>query len=165
MERSTRTRMTARNQKRESRASLDLFMNGILAGEIDGAGQRKSRHVGAGKYGSMIDAQPAAGQGGRERKHERRRRHRAPPVRGADRATTSGGDASGSCRIEASVEQATAVPHQWRLGQSWPGQLQASIQSQGALSPFRRVLISPRHRVRAQSCAPSIARLAVPESS
>ena len=61
-------------QKRESRASLDLFINGILAGESDGVGRRKSRHIGARKNGSMRGQQRAKGH---HLKHERRRRYRA----------------------------------------------------------------------------------------
>jgi hypothetical protein len=40
-------------QQPESRASLDLFVKGILAEEIDGVCRRKSKPIGTGKNGSM----------------------------------------------------------------------------------------------------------------
>jgi hypothetical protein len=101
MEPSARTRTTARNEK--ASASLDLFINGILAG---GKRWRMSKKIKTHRRTQeWIDAQAAACQ-------------RSPPearataalcgaaVRGADSATTSGGDARRSCRIEVrSVEQ------------------------------------------------------------
>src|ERR1700676_1345532 len=86
-------------QKRESRASLDLFINGILVSR--GNRWRMSKKIKTHRRTQeWIDAQAAACQGTPPEARAAALGLVGAAVRGADSATTSGGDARRSCRIE-----------------------------------------------------------------